>query len=392
MDRSTFEVPEESGESEAGHAPAGDESATRSTRCSLTQFRAGGCAYARNEHSGKAAAPALHDDFAGLGSACPALNPTSRSSHAETVRFAAFIGIDWADRKHDVCLPAAGSEKPRALRPRASPGRHRRGPKSSGSVSGAAHRCLPGAQPGPIVSALLEHDFFVLFPVNPSTLAKYREPSRPAAPRMTPPTPQIALDLLLRHPDKLKPLRRESAHMRALQRAGRGSADLVDDRVRITNRITLRAEGLLPPGSAVVSRQGHRRFRRLLGQVAKPAGGQARPSRDPVEAWPMLLENGLDVRKRLSIRETDLRPPAFIRVATQGGTRSRRSPQVRRRLSEATTSWSVQRPGRSAAGRSPVRCNGGLDGATISNRTGAVPAVDGGIVDDQARTRHVWPA
>jgi hypothetical protein len=25
--------------------------------------------------------------------------------------FAAFIGIDWADRKHDVCLSVAGSEK-----------------------------------------------------------------------------------------------------------------------------------------------------------------------------------------------------------------------------------------------------------------------------------------
>ena len=25
--------------------------------------------------------------------------------------FAAFIGIDWADAKHDVCLQAAGSEK-----------------------------------------------------------------------------------------------------------------------------------------------------------------------------------------------------------------------------------------------------------------------------------------
>ena len=29
----------------------------------------------------------------------------------ESIAFAAFIGIDWADRKHDVCLVAAGSEK-----------------------------------------------------------------------------------------------------------------------------------------------------------------------------------------------------------------------------------------------------------------------------------------
>jgi hypothetical protein len=29
-----------------------------------------------------------------------------------TTEFAAFLGIDWADRKHDVCLLAGGSNKP----------------------------------------------------------------------------------------------------------------------------------------------------------------------------------------------------------------------------------------------------------------------------------------
>jgi hypothetical protein len=28
------------------------------------------------------------------------------------LEFAVFIGIDWADKKHDVCLQSAGSEKP----------------------------------------------------------------------------------------------------------------------------------------------------------------------------------------------------------------------------------------------------------------------------------------
>ena len=33
------------------------------------------------------------------------------SMSAELTEFAAFIGIDWADRKHDVCLQAAGASK-----------------------------------------------------------------------------------------------------------------------------------------------------------------------------------------------------------------------------------------------------------------------------------------
>jgi len=37
---------------------------------------------------------------------------------------------------------------------------------------------------GPIVYALQKYDFFVLFPINPSTLAKYREALHPAGPKM----------------------------------------------------------------------------------------------------------------------------------------------------------------------------------------------------------------
>ena len=33
----------------------------------------------------------------------------SEKKHSE--RFSAFVGIDWADAKHDICLRADGSEK-----------------------------------------------------------------------------------------------------------------------------------------------------------------------------------------------------------------------------------------------------------------------------------------
>src|SRR4029078_10136588 len=71
---------------------------------------------------------------------------------------------------------------------------------------------------GPIVSALLEHDFFVLFPVNPTTLAKYRTAFSPSRAKDDPTDAEIALERLLRHRDKLTPLNRQSPDMRALQR------------------------------------------------------------------------------------------------------------------------------------------------------------------------------
>jgi transposase len=161
--------------------------------------------------------------------------------------FAAFVGIDWADRKHDVCLVAPDSGKPECSVVEHRPtvirdwarGLRERFPVGSIAV------CLELSQ-GPIVSALLEHDFFVIFPVNPSTLAKYRRAFTPSGAKDDPTDAQVALDLLLRHRDKLKPLRREGADMRALRQLVEARRDLVQDRVRITNRLTYALKAYFP--------------------------------------------------------------------------------------------------------------------------------------------------
>ena len=95
--------------------------------------------------------------------------------------FAAFIGIDWADKKHDVCLWVSGSDKrerlilehsPRVIQAWADKLRERFG--------GAPVAVALELAQGPIVSALLEHDFFVLFPVQPTMLARYRSAFTPS--------------------------------------------------------------------------------------------------------------------------------------------------------------------------------------------------------------------
>src|SRR5262245_65555787 len=90
--------------------------------------------------------------------------------------FAAFVGIDWADAKHDICLQAAGSAKrecsqlehtPEAIDAWVTTLRIRFGGRPVAI-------CLELTK-GPIVSALCKYDFLVLFPINPLTLARYRE-------------------------------------------------------------------------------------------------------------------------------------------------------------------------------------------------------------------------
>lgn len=161
--------------------------------------------------------------------------------------FAAFIGIDWADKKHDICLSVPGVEKrersvlehrPAAIRAWADELRQR--------FAGAPVAVSIELSQGPIVSALLEHDFFVLFPVQPTTLARYRKAFTPSRAKDDPTDAELALELLLRYPEKLTRLEPEGAPMRTLRRLVEDRRALVQDRVRITNRLTAALKAYFP--------------------------------------------------------------------------------------------------------------------------------------------------
>jgi transposase len=152
-------------------------------------------------------------------------------------RFTAFIGVDWADAKHDVCLlPADAAEREfdcfvhrvdrieqwaRAL--------HQR---FGGPIAVALELTK-----GPLVSALMKYDFFVLFPINPTTLAKYREAFTPSGAKDDPSDAEVALELLVQHRDRFKPLRPQSVEMRTLLYLNEQRRRLVGDKTRFTNRL-----------------------------------------------------------------------------------------------------------------------------------------------------------
>jgi transposase len=148
------------------------------------------------------------------------------------------VGIDWSDRKHDFCLQGAGSQQrefgvlahyPEAIA-RWANALHRR-------FGGPIAVCLEIAK-GPLVHALQRHEFIVLFPVNPATLAKYREAFVPSRAKDDPTDAEIALELLLRHREKLRTLKPQSADMRTLATLVEQRRDLVGDKTRITNRLS----------------------------------------------------------------------------------------------------------------------------------------------------------
>jgi transposase len=161
--------------------------------------------------------------------------------------FAAFVGIDWADAKHDGCLQTAGSAKRECFQLEHTP--------EAIDAWVITLRTRFHGQPvaiclelnkGPLVSALCKYDFLVLFPINPLTLARYREAFTPSRAKDDPTDAALQLELLLTHRDKLQPLQPQSPTMRALTQLVEHRRRVVGDKVRLTNRLTSTLKNYFP--------------------------------------------------------------------------------------------------------------------------------------------------
>lgn len=160
---------------------------------------------------------------------------------------AADIGIDWADRKHDICLYDSATNE------------------SESSVIGYLPEAIDawveglckrfGTQPiavcpeqkrGLLICALCKYEFLVIYPVNPQTVAKYRQAFAPRRVKANPTNAYILMELILKHPDKLRAWQPSSAKLRSLQHLVEHRRMLVAERVRLTNRITAALKGHYP--------------------------------------------------------------------------------------------------------------------------------------------------
>jgi transposase len=161
--------------------------------------------------------------------------------------FAAFIGLDWADAKHDIGLQAAGSEQRECLglehRPEAI------------DAWGQTLRTRCHGQPiavclelhkGPIVSALRAYDCLGLFPVKPLPVAKYREAFPPSRANDDPADAARQVELLLTHRDQLTPRSPQSPTRRAFAQRVEHRRRLGGDTVRLTNRLTRALQNSFP--------------------------------------------------------------------------------------------------------------------------------------------------
>ncbi len=155
----------------------------------------------------------------------------------ELSAFTAVIGIDWADKKHDVCVQALGSDERQFSRIPHQVDKIDEWAQAMYLRHGGQMAVALELAKGPIVSALRKYNFFVIYPINPTTLAKYRQTFNPSGAKDDPTDAELALDLLISHPHHFQPLNPQSVEMRTLMTLVEQRRRLMNDRVRITNRL-----------------------------------------------------------------------------------------------------------------------------------------------------------
>jgi transposase len=131
--------------------------------------------------------------------------------------FAAFIGIDWADKEHEIWLCAADGSpaKPSTL------------PQNPLAIQEwiSQLRQQFGSQPvalaielsrGPLLAALIGVEFLVIYPINPKSLARYRQAFRPSGAKDDRSDAELLCDFVRHYHLQLKAWQPEDAQTRLL--------------------------------------------------------------------------------------------------------------------------------------------------------------------------------
>jgi transposase len=155
-----------------------------------------------------------------------------------TPEYAAFVGIDWADEEHAVCLlePGLGVAQQTLLK------------QQAGAIEdwarGLAERfagrpiavCLEASR-GALVYALMKYPHLVLFPLNPKQLAKYRQAFSPSGAKNDPGDAELLARFVREHHALLRAWRPDDAVTRGLRLLCEDRRHGVDDRTAAGNRL-----------------------------------------------------------------------------------------------------------------------------------------------------------
>jgi len=169
--------------------------------------------------------------------------------------WAAFAAIDWADQQHTWTLVPAGSSLPQRGKVENTPeALHLWATALSVQFGGRPIAvCLEQCR-GLLIYALSKYAHLVLFPVHPTTAARYRQTFSPSGAKDDPRDADSLLDLLLHHRDHFPRWQPDTVTNRHLQRLVEQRRLMVHEKTRQSNRLTACLKTFFPPNPTVVRR------------------------------------------------------------------------------------------------------------------------------------------
>lgn len=149
-----------------------------------------------------------------------------------------FVGLDWARDKHDVAVQLGGHSRIEHAQLPHTPERVQAWLRElEAQCPGRTIAIALETSRGPIVNILLESPLVVLYPVNPRSLARFRETFSPNGSKNDQPDAALLLSLLVQHRDKLTAFRPHDEATRYLKALVEQRRKLVDWRKSITQRL-----------------------------------------------------------------------------------------------------------------------------------------------------------
>ena len=163
-----------------------------------------------------------------------------QSSSAKSHSAPVIIGIDWGDRKHDVCILDSGNVKVESFQ---------HDPQAIIAWVKQLRKKFPDRlllvaieqSRGSLVHALQEAEGLQIYPINPKQLARYREAVYPAGGKNDPDDAELIAMFLLNHREQLRPWKLDDVETRKLAHLSQFRRKLVDER----KALGLRLEGTL---------------------------------------------------------------------------------------------------------------------------------------------------
>lgn len=166
---------------------------------------------------------------------------------------AAWIGIDWADREHAVCLREADSD-------RREPSVLKHSPETIDEWAACLRKrfggrpvaiCLEQSK-GALIYALLKYDFLVLYPINPAQLAHYRKAMTQSGAKDDPTDAELLMDYLWHFHARMHTWKPDDEATRLIRVLVEQRRQAIALRTQLSNRLRSRLKCYFPQALELV--------------------------------------------------------------------------------------------------------------------------------------------